>query len=158
MKPVTLTDADLIACRLIGNLRTLGWIAGKANYTPYNSQDVIGMNEDGFIGEYAFCKANNLFFDITSQPRRGGYDCLFHGQRIDVKTTLWETGKLMVKDIGNEDVDVYVLAIFNGQTVTFPGYCTAQRLRRDGKRYNNPDGTHGYEMLQSELTPWKNSQ
>lgn len=158
MKPVTLTDEEMIACRLMGNMRTFGSIAGQSRSTPYNGWELAELNQDSFIGEYAFCKHWNLFFDITATPRRGGYDCVLHGQRMDIKTTQYLNGKLMVKDIGNNDIDVYVLALLDGNTVSFPGYCAAKRLKTDAARMQNQDGSFRFEMEQSQLTPWKISQ
>lgn len=158
MKPVTLTEDELIACRLMGNMRTFGSIAGNSRSTPYNGWELADINQDSFTGEYAFCKYWNLFFDITATPRRGGYDCVLHGQRMDIKTTQYLDGKLMVKDIGNDDIDVYVLALLDGNTVHFPGYCSAKRLKAEADRLPNRDGTFRFEMEQFKLSPWKERQ
>lgn len=155
MKPVTLEPAELAMCRMMGNLRTHASRIAHSRQKDPSGNKPEGFDENGFIGEYAFCKQNNLFFDITAMPRNGGYDCIYLGQRIDVKTTEYVNGKLMVLDIGNEDVDVYVLAILDGDTVLFPGYCTANRLKKDGQRMVNNDGSYRYEMTQDQLTKWK---
>ena len=54
----------------------------------------------------------------------------------------------------NVDVDVYVLAIIDGNTVNFPGYATKKELI-------NPDNVtdlgfgKGYALKQNELRSWK---
>lgn len=164
MNPVVLTPEEMIACRLIGNLRTLGSISGKSKSTPYSNVDLADMNEYSFFGEYAFAKSWNIFFDITAQPRKGGCDCVItksksdgttKSWRVDVKTTKVQGGKLLVKNTENSDVDIYALAILKDDTVTFPGYCTIDRLHREGTKRNNIDGTFYWEMPQDQLTPWK---
>lgn len=154
MNPVVLHPAEVAVCKMMGNLRShASRVAGSKSSSFGNA---IENDEDGFIGEYAFCKANNLFPDITGIPRRRGYDCLFKGHRIDVKTTKYKNGKLMVYDSNNTEVDVYVMAIVDGDTVTFPGYCTVKRFYEESAKFANSDGqTFRYEMTQDKLTPWK---
>lgn len=158
MKPVTLDPVELAMCRMMGNLRSHASRVADSNTSQLGRRNVIDMDENGFIGEYAFAKYHNLFFDITAKPRRKGYDFLFQGKRIDVKTTDYGNGKLMVRDIDNTDIDVYVLAVFDGETVSFPGYCSVSRLKAEADRLPNTDGTFRYEMIQEELTPWKERQ
>lgn len=155
MDAVKLDPIELAACRMMGNLRSHASRINGSKVSFYNGNDPLDTDEDGFIGEYAFCKANNLFFDITAKPRLGGYDCIYKGQRIDVKTTRWTHGKLMVKDINNTDIDVYVLVILEDNTIRFPGYCTINRLKEEGARLLNSDGSYRYEMTQDKLSPWK---
>lgn len=149
---VDLELPELAVCKMLGNLRTFSARTVASKGTPFN-RDGFEIDEDGFIGEYAFCKKHNLFFDITAKPRRGGIDCKFMGKGVDIKTTRLEKGRLIVKY--NKDVEVVALAIFHvhGAYVTFPGYIMASDLFVK----ENQTGEFGesYVVGQNALTNWK---
>lgn len=160
MKPVTLEPAEMAACRMMGNLRTHACrVAGSKKGGDFGG-DPIEWDENGFIGEYAFCKAHNLFFDITGIPRKHGYDCIKDGKRVDVKTTTWKNGVLLVYESHNRDVDVYVMAILDGLTVHFPGYCGADKFYKYATRIENTSRdrngnvSYRYELPQELLSRW----
>lgn len=156
MFEVQLTMAEIAVCRMLGNARTIAARAGSVNDKQMGKQPAFEIDEDGVIGEYAFCKAKNIFFDPSASPRSGSYDCVLMGKRLDIKTTRYAQGRLAVTTKRNPDVDIFVLALYDPAThkVTFPGYVLADRLYQSE---NLKDLGHGqsYVMEQSKLNQWK---
>lgn len=156
MFEVHLTPSEIAVCRALGNMRTIAARAGSVNDKQMGKQAAFEIDEDGVIGEYAFCKAKNIFFDPSASPRSGSYDCVLMGKRIDIKTTRYAQGRLAVTTKRNPDVDIYVLALYDpaADKVTFPGYILADYLYQPE---NLKDLGHGpsYVLEQSKLNRWK---
>jgi len=147
---VELTDAELMVAKMLGGLRTIvGRTAGVTDRKVTN-QSGLSIDEDGMIAEYAFCKHFNIFPDIVPGPRSGSYDCVYQGKRIDVKSTRYPDGRLLATLKDNPDVDIYVLAVLSGNTVTFPGFATKSALCRKENETDLGRGI-GYAMDQERL-------
>lgn len=108
------------------------------------------INFYGVVSEYAFCKYYNLFFDLSHESRSGSYDCLLNGKRIDIKSTHRHSGMLIATTKINPDVDIYVLAIVEDNTVHFKGWTYKEELI---KKNNLKDLGRGqvYTMEQIDL-------
>ena len=151
---VTLSDPEMATCRMLGEMRSL--VARGNNVKDRKMSDSAGheIDVDGMIAEYAFCKHFNIFPDLTPSPRSGSCDCVYQGKRIDIKSTRHKDGQLLATMKNNLDIDVYVLAIIDGNTVNFPGYATKKELI-------NPDNVtdlgfgKGYALKQNKLRSWK---
>lgn len=154
MFTVELTDAEIIFCKTAAGLRTI--TARAANVKDAKMGDLSGlqMDEDGMIGEYAFCKKMNIFPDLIPGPRSGSYDCILMGKRIDIKTTRRKDGRLLATLKNNDDVDIYVLAIINENKVSFPGFALKKDLCSDGNRVQLGHGI-GYGITQDKLRLWR---
>ena len=154
MFTVHLTDVEIIFCKTAAGLRTI--TARAANVRDARMGDLSGlqMDEDGMIGEYAFCKKMNIFPDLIPGPRSGSYDCILNGRRIDVKSTRWSDGRLLATLKNNDDVDIYVLAIIDGNVVKFPGFALKRELCIPENEVQLGHGI-GYGMTQNMLRPWK---
>ena len=90
-----------------------------------SADDPATVDLEGVCGEIAFCKLFNVYPDIDTdrEPPHPLYDAIIPpippGIRIDVKTTKYESGKLLVdarKGSKTDGVDYY--ALMTGQ---FPG-------------------------------------
>lgn len=81
---------------------------------------------EGIGGEFAFCAIMNLWPDLTVGARKGGHDCLSpSGLKIDVKTTRYPTGHLLVgKNKFDTGTDVYVLMIGEFPRYRYVGWAT----------------------------------
>lgn len=156
MFEVQLTTSEIAVCRTLGNLRTIAARAASVNDKQMGKQSAVEIDEDGVIGEYAFCKSKNIFFDPSASPRSGSYDCVLMGKRIDIKTTRYAKGRLAVTTKRNADVDIFVLALYDPAThkVTFPGYILADRLYQPENLKDLGHG-EGYVVEQSKLNQWK---
>lgn len=49
--------------------------------------DGFKIGVDGLVAELAVCKHFNVMPDLSFEPRKGGYDCMINGRRVDVKST-----------------------------------------------------------------------
>lgn len=151
---VSLSNDDLNICRVLGNLRTLVARGNGVRDAKMGNMSGADIDEDGVIAEYAFCKQFNIFFDPCAYPRSGSVDCTYKGQRIDIKSTRHENGRLLATLKKNNEVDVYVLAIISENTVTFPGWAYSEDLFTPENIKNLGHGD-GYVMDQSNLKQWK---
>ena len=152
MIKVTLSDREMIMCRVLGNLRTLTSRSDNTQYTDvvYN----LTIDEDGVIGELAFCKHWNIFFNPEATYRHHTFDALLKEKRVDVKATRLKTGRLQASSKKNPDVDVFVLGIIDGNEVTFVGYATAESLYKQ-ENFMTLGRSEGYALEQKDLTAWK---
>ena len=105
-------------------------------------QDPIEIDRDGIIAEMAFGKAFNLYPDLSIYPRKGGADLIGRNKKkIDVKATRYKTGKLVIHiDKPVDEVDVYALAIVDGDDVDLIGYIESEKAI---KQENIRDLGHG---------------
>lgn len=157
MGPVILSDSELATCRMIGNMRALCARSHNVNDTIVNKGSGLDMDEWGVIGEYAFCKLNNIFFDPSVSPRSGSCDFVFHGVQFDMKTTTRQDGQLLATKKRNADIDAFALAILTDNVVTFPGYCLAKDMYKPENIKNLGRG-EGYAIPQSNLRKWKGNE
>ena len=118
---VPMSSEEIMTCRLIGNMRTISNRASVIKDRQMGGQPTYQTDEEGVIGEYAFCKHHNIFFDPSIAVRSGSYDCLLNKYRIDIKATRRANGRLVATTKQNSDVDIFVLAIIGDHEVTFPG-------------------------------------
>jgi hypothetical protein len=153
-RTVTLTDAELWFCKSMGGMRAV--MARRVGVLDrrMGPQDPLAADEDGMIAEYAFCKMMNVFYDAVPDPRKGSADCVIDGYAIDVKATRRANGRLLVTLRENRDVNIYVLAIIEGNTVRFPGYALKSEICRDENKINLGHG-EGYGLRQDQLRRFK---
>jgi hypothetical protein len=124
-----------------------------------SAQDSATVDLEGICGEIAFCKLFNVYPDLDTDrdPPHPLYDATIPpppGFRIDVKTTKYETGKLLVdarKGPKTDSVDFYVL-----MTGSFPGpYTYRGMIARETiiapHRIEIIKGYRSYAAIQSEL-------
>lgn len=125
---VPISDMELDVIKYLAYKREQ---TNKGNNVPDTAkswESHITLNVRGLIGEYGFCKFYNLHLDFNYHTRSGGYDCLFNNVRIDVKCTEHLNGNLLATTKENNDVDVYVLAIYHKQHLYFKGWLTKQEF------------------------------
>lgn len=147
---VTLSEIELATIHILSNIRTITARNNKIKDMKMTNSNGADIDRDGMIGEYAFCKLHNLFLEITASPRSGSYDCMWKGKRIDIKTTRHQSGRLLATLKQNPDVDVYVLAILDGATVDFRGWCYYDELKQECNKIDLGYG-EGYALTQDKL-------
>ena len=157
IKSITLTGPELMMCRHLGNVRTLCSRSLHVKDAQMGKQSSWESDEWGVVGEYAFCKLHNIFFDPAPKPYGDESDFIYHGQRFDMKTTILPHGQLIATMKKHEKVDFFALAILTGNTVTFPGHCKASKLYNDTNIKDLGHG-NGYVVHQSQLTEWKDDE
>jgi hypothetical protein len=153
---VTLDRGDIAHAQVTAAMRhACNTAAGVRNARMGSQSDYITELE-GACGEAAFSKMCNLFLDLTITPRSGGHDFLGrNGEKIDVKATKYEQGKLLATlKKKREDADYYVLLVGECPTYRIAGYASADDLL---KEENITDLGHGptYALPQSQLQTYK---
>ena len=88
---------------------------GFTDHRKAEKQTAEFIEQNGLGGELAFCKSFNLFPDIATDYPSEHDAVLPNGMKVEIKTTEYKTGKLIVRRMN--DADVYVLV-----TGTFPEY------------------------------------
>lgn len=145
--------AHFLAKHRNGNNRSFNKVNLKIS-----SEDAHTVDLEGMCGEIAFCKLFNLYPDLDTErePPHPLYDCvLSNGMRVDVKTTKYENGKLLVdarKGKKTDGVDFYVLMTgsFPGP-YAFRGFIAKTKIIRS-ERIGELCGYKSYMAEQSELT------
>jgi hypothetical protein len=104
-------------------------------YKIDKSMSLMDMNKNGFGAELAFCKLCDVDFDSSTIKEENHFsraDAKFiDGTEIDVKTTIYDYGKLLVRG-GKEKkiVDIYVLMTGNFPNYVFKGWTTYTEMIR----------------------------
>jgi hypothetical protein len=124
-------------------------------------EDASTVDLEGICGEIAFCKLFNVYPDIDTdrEPPHPLYDAIIPpippGIRIDVKTTKYENGKLLVdarKGSKTDGVDFY--ALMTGQfpgPYTFRGFIAKEHIIQPHRIGTIIKGYKTYMADQSEL-------
>ena len=124
-----------------------------------SASDAATVDLEGMCGEIAFCKLFNVYpdMDVDRPPPHPLHDCVLPGgERIDVKTTKYETGKLLVDCRKNSKktsgVDFYALMIgtFPGP-YSFRGFIAREKIIQED-RIGLLGGCKSYMADQYELT------
>ena len=113
------------------------------NYKVDKSMSLMDMNKNGFGAELAFCKLCDVDFDSSTIKEENHFcraDAKFiDGTEIDVKTTVYDFGKLLVRG-GKEKkvVDIYTLMTGVFPNYVFRGWATYNEIIRPEniERYN----------------------
>ena len=121
---VTLTAGEVRLGRFVAReRRESNRFAGFPDRT--HSRDMSSYEVDlvGVFGEMAFCKLFNIYWDGNGEPRLSvddDGDCTIRAYgfdlRCDVKTTEWETGRLLLPRY----TDKPAIKIYGLMTCTFP--------------------------------------
>lgn len=116
-------------------------------------KSALWIETNGTGGELAFCELYNVWPDLTIGPRSGGPDCTLHdGRTVDVKTTEYQSGRLMTQEDKNMGVvDIYALMVGVGPTYRFVGWALTEELL-DRELRDIGDGP-SYIMERDELRP-----
>jgi len=112
------------------------------------SEYITDLN--GIGGELAFCKLVNIYPDITTDQGQPAFDCKIANKKIDVKTTTWNTGHLLVKQDVKSKCDFYVLMIGTFPHYRYAGWASAREVFNNN---NLKDFGYGvtHALRQSEL-------
>jgi len=114
-KIVKLVSSELKVSVDIGTQRFLNNVRKSRIANHMSKGDPVECEITSYRGELAVAKALNLFPDLTTFNRTGGYDLVTQdGLRIDVKTTSYKNGNLVInskKDPTQSDVYVLVRAL-----------------------------------------------
>lgn len=126
---------------------------GFIDHRKAEKQTAEFIERNGLGGELAFCKAFNLFPDIATDYPSEHDAVLPNGMKVEIKTTEYKTGKLLVRRMN--DADIYVLI-----TGTFPdyniiGYVKASILAESEQELTSKSGkkNKAFVVVQEDLEP-----
>ena len=113
MVEFTLTELEQYLCRRGAKMR---FTNNRKKHVPiskvgpqsHEKTEILGLG-----GEIAVARWLNIYPDLTTHTRQGGADLTSNtGKRIDVKTTMYKTGKLLaMMNTAYPDIDIFVLVI-----------------------------------------------
>jgi len=129
---VKLTESEIKICEWLAKNRYASNRNGGVSDKKIGPQSCEETDLEGICGEFAFCKAVNLYPDMSISPRKGGDDVLFNGKKIDIKTTKYKSGKLLARRSKSETPsDVYVLIVGQRPNYNIVGWCSSADLIQD---------------------------
>ena len=152
MKKIILNSAEQIVCKSLALMRYEIARAVNRKDQQIGNQPSWQTDEDGLGGEIAVSRLLNVYPNLVLKPD-AGWDILYQGTKIDVKTTRYINGRLLAKlNSRDDEVDAYLLV-----TGTFPEYNVVGYASRDSllSPENIIDLGHGkgYGLSQEQLTP-----
>jgi hypothetical protein len=141
-------------CEFIGQNRSKINRDNNIKDAKIGGQDGVNADIQGFKAEYAFCKHFNLFPDFNVTPRNGSADGVTKkGTRYDIKSTDRKNGNLLSTLKVNNDIDVYILAYIDNDTVEFIGWAKKTDLIRE-ENIKNLEYGNVYFLDRSKLIPF----
>jgi len=151
-KRITLNSAEQIVCKQLALMRYEIARAVDRKDQQIGNQPSWQTDEDGIGGEIAASRLLNVYPSLVLKPD-AGWDVMYRGKRIDIKTTRYKSGRLLAKlNARDDEVDVYLLV-----TGTFPEYDVVGYVLKDSllSPKNIIDLGHGkgYGLSQDKLTP-----
>ena len=151
-KRIILNSAEQIVCKQLALMRYEIARAVDRKDQQIGNQPSWQTDEDGIGGEIAASRLLNVYPSLVLKPD-AGWDVMYRGKRIDIKTTRYKSGRLLAKlNARDDEVDVYLLV-----TGTFPEYDVVGYVLKDSllSPKNVIDLGHGkgYGLSQDKLTP-----
>lgn len=101
---------------------------------------------EGILGEYAFCMYAGIdtapIFDTSLRSSLDGTDsgdAVYNGMNIDVKTTKYANGSLLIKKykLDNPNIDAYVLITGYFGRYEFKGFITVKEIKENVHLYED---------------------
>jgi hypothetical protein len=151
-KKIILNSAEQIVCKQLALMRYEIARAVDRKDQQIGDQPSWQTDEDGIGGEIAASRLLNVYPSLILKPD-AGWDVIYKGKKIDVKTTRYKNGRLLAKlNSRDDEVDAYLLV-----TGVFPEYSVIGYALKDSllSKDNIIDLGHGrgYGLIQDRLTP-----
>lgn len=146
---IVLTDEEMMAAAVVGIKRNIMSINkdSKPGY-GHNDENNWEINILGAMGELSFCK----YYGITWEGRIGNYKKSDVGHNIQVKTTTYSNGRLIIES-DFKDEEIYVLVIGDKNIYQIIGWIKAVDCKKEIYRHNFGRGSK-YFVPQSMLNPF----
>lgn len=148
-------------------MRVARWIS-KSKYENCRKENVressmdsnkteMEVSDEGYLGEFAFCKLFNLWPDLTvdNKSKKRGTDTgdliLPNGKTVDVKSTPYLSGKLIERPWARIHSDYYALMTGKDDTFIFRGFIESSKVICPQSRLENFYGKPAYVVEQGLL-------
>lgn len=155
---ISMTPSETAIAQVLAVMRNTNARHNNVADKQVSKQSPIEIDRDGVLSEMAFGKAFNLYPDLAVKSTRSGVDLVGkNGNRIDVKSTRYKAGRLIIHiDKPLDEVDIYALAIVDGDNVDLVGYIKATDAM---KKENIKDLGYGdvYVIEQDALIKFKDA-
>jgi len=155
---ISMTPSETAIAQVLAVMRNTNARHNNVTDKQVSKQSPIEIDRDGVLSEMAFGKAFNLYPDLAVKSTRSGVDLVGkNGNRIDVKSTRYKAGRLIIHiDKPLDEVDIYALAIVDGDNVDLVGYIKATDAM---KKENIKDLGYGdvYVIEQNALIKFKDA-
>lgn len=152
---VRLTKAQLSQCTQAGSFRSqLSRMAGVKNQKMDNSRVDTDIDILGAKAELAVALVFDADFSINRMGIDDGCDLFLHDIGVDVKSTFYQTGKMLFKSKEAFRADVCVLATATNQPneICVVGWLPRKQFLEIAKQ--SDDGKyHGWAVEQDKLRP-----
>ena len=158
MKNVVLEYGEIEIAKSIGKAR---YLVSRKNgvfdrLVGDGWEDPIQNDIDAFGAEVAYCKAFNLYPDLTLNLRSGGHDAIHGGRTVDVKHTPHVNGRLLVtKTKAHEPTQVYALVTGRLPNYVIVGYANRDEIFTDNNLLDLGFG-ESYGLTQDKLHEYNN--
>ena len=151
-KKIILNSAEQIVCKQLALMRYEIARAVDRKDQQIGNQPSWQTDEDGIGGEIAASRLLNVYPSLILKPD-SGWDVIYKGNKIDIKTTRYKNGRLLAKlNARDDEVDAYLLV-----TGVFPEYSVIGYASKDSllSKNNIIDLGHGrgYGLSQDKLIP-----
>lgn len=137
---VTLNETEIAYCYQVASLRRMMnrsfGVKDETVKADFMDGEVLGV-----LGEFAFAKSCNVFQRLIDSVKGGGEDCIFKGNKIDVKATRNASKGIFVHK-KNNDIDIYALAEVNLPVIELKGWIPASVVIDE--KYKNERGQYVY--------------
>ena len=149
---VDMTPQECAIAHLLAVMRHSTCRSNNINDKQMGGQDAIEIDRDGILVKMTVGKPINRYPDFSIYPRKGGVDLVgANGKKIDVKSTRYKNGKLLVhKDKSSEEIDVYILVVIDERTANVVGYIESAEVFKDENLRDLGHGV-GYAIEQEKL-------
>lgn len=93
------------------------------------ANDGLKIAIDGYVAELAVCRHFNVMPDVSFDPRRGGWDCVIQGKKVDIKSTKLNRYDVFIPERKKfNDVDRYIWCWVDFRTVFIIGWFKAEDI------------------------------
>ncbi len=147
---IVLNSAEQIVCKSLALMRyEIARAVGRKDQQIGN-QPSWQTDEDGIGGEIAVSRVLNVYPSLVLKPD-AGWDILYNGHKIDVKTTRYKAGRLLAKlNARDDEVSIYLLVTGVFPEYTIVGYATKEQLIAKENIIDLGHG-QGYGLTQDKL-------
>ena len=151
---VTLTDTEYRLAKALAKAKNdYAESQGFKSVKRDRKRSQIELKMQGFAAELAVCRTLNVYPDLSEKYSMT--DIKYKDKTINVKSTHYKTGKLLVPDYQGKTADIYILVIASHPDYEIKGWCTCEELFKTKNIDNIHNLGKSWVLGQEELRPWR---
>lgn len=149
---INLTEAEQRLAKFLARSRFENARAKGITNSKIGDQSNEETDLEGIGSEIAFCKMSNIYPDLQTDFLPVEDAVLRTGETIDVKSTKYENGHLLVAKWKQPDVQLYALMVGKFPSYRCAGFFPSKSMISPSRLKNFGHG-EGYAAKQHELDP-----